>query len=92
MKARTAATSVIPGLQGRLADGDRDQALQQVVDGKGSRDEREDLEGVVSPIWSRRVPERAGVSRLVVPVSALGKGNPVENLKAFGENVISKIG
>ena len=33
-----------------------------------------------------------GVSRLVVPLPALGAGNPVENLKAFRENVISKIG
>jgi probable F420-dependent oxidoreductase len=33
-----------------------------------------------------------GVSRLIVPVPALGKGDPIENLKAFGENVISKIG
>ena len=33
-----------------------------------------------------------GVGRLVVPVPALGKGNPVDNLKAFSENVISKIG
>lgn len=33
-----------------------------------------------------------GVSRLVVPLPALGKGNPVENLKAFSENVISKVG
>ena len=33
-----------------------------------------------------------GVSRLVVPLPALGAGNPVENLKAFREKVISKIG
>ena len=32
-----------------------------------------------------------GVGRLVVPLPALGKGNPAENLKAFSENVISKI-
>jgi hypothetical protein len=32
-----------------------------------------------------------GVSRLIVPVPALGKGSPVDNLKAFGENVISKL-
>ena len=32
-----------------------------------------------------------GVSRLVVPVFALGKGSPVDNLKAFGENVIAKL-
>lgn len=32
-----------------------------------------------------------GVSRLIVPVPALGKGNPVENMKAFSENVISKL-
>lgn len=32
-----------------------------------------------------------GVARLVVPVPALGKGNPVDNLKAFGENVIAKV-
>jgi probable F420-dependent oxidoreductase len=32
-----------------------------------------------------------GVGRLVVPVPALGKGNPVDNLKAFGENVIAKV-
>ena len=32
-----------------------------------------------------------GVSRLSVPVPALGKGNPVDNLKAFGENVITKL-
>ncbi len=33
-----------------------------------------------------------GVGRLVVPLYALGKGNPVEHLKAFSENVISKVG
>jgi probable F420-dependent oxidoreductase len=33
-----------------------------------------------------------GVGRLVVLLPALGKGNPVENLKAFGENVLSKVG
>ena len=33
-----------------------------------------------------------GVSRLVVPLPALGAGNPVENLKTFREKVISKIG
>ena len=32
-----------------------------------------------------------GVDRLIVPMPALGKGNPVDNLKAFGENVISKL-
>jgi probable F420-dependent oxidoreductase len=32
-----------------------------------------------------------GVSRLIVPMPALGKGNPVDNLKAFGENVIAKL-
>jgi hypothetical protein len=32
-----------------------------------------------------------GVGRLVVPLPALGKGNPVENLKAFSENVLSKV-
>ena len=32
-----------------------------------------------------------GVSRLVVPVFALGKGKPADNLKAFGENVIAKL-
>jgi probable F420-dependent oxidoreductase len=32
-----------------------------------------------------------GVGRLVVPVPALGQGNPVDNLKAFGENVIAKV-
>jgi probable F420-dependent oxidoreductase len=33
-----------------------------------------------------------GVGRLIVPVPALGKGNPVDNLKAFSEKVISKLG
>lgn len=33
-----------------------------------------------------------GVGRLVVPLPALGQGNPVENLKAFGEKVIPKVG
>lgn len=32
-----------------------------------------------------------GVSRLVVSIMALGKGNPIENMKAFGDNVISKL-
>ena len=35
--------------------------------------------------------EDMGVSRLIVPVPALGKGNPVDNLKAFGENVLAKL-
>lgn len=33
-----------------------------------------------------------GVSRLIVPLPALGRGNPVDNLKAFSENVIAKVG
>ena len=33
-----------------------------------------------------------GVDRLIAPVPALGKGNPVENIQAFGENVIAKVG
>jgi len=33
-----------------------------------------------------------GVSRLIVPAQALGQGNPAENVQAFGENVISKLG
>jgi len=33
-----------------------------------------------------------GVSRLIVPVQARGAGSPAENLQAFGENVISKLG
>jgi probable F420-dependent oxidoreductase len=33
-----------------------------------------------------------GVGRLIVPVQALGKGSPVDNLKAFGENVIPRVG
>ncbi|MEE3330756.1 MAG: LLM class F420-dependent oxidoreductase [Myxococcota bacterium] len=32
-----------------------------------------------------------GVSRLIVPLPALGKGNPVENLNAFAEKVIAKL-
>ncbi|MDP6979967.1 MAG: LLM class F420-dependent oxidoreductase [Myxococcota bacterium] len=32
-----------------------------------------------------------GVSRLVVMLPALGKGNPADNMKAFAENVISKV-
>jgi len=32
-----------------------------------------------------------GVSRLVVPMFALGRGNPVENLQAFGENVLARL-
>jgi probable F420-dependent oxidoreductase len=33
-----------------------------------------------------------GVSRLIVPVQALGQGNPAENIQNFGENVISQLG
>ncbi len=33
-----------------------------------------------------------GVGRLVVMLPALGPGNPADNLKAFGENVIAKVG
>ncbi len=33
-----------------------------------------------------------GVNRLVVPVPALGKGNPAENIKAFADKVIGKVG
>jgi probable F420-dependent oxidoreductase len=33
-----------------------------------------------------------GVSRLIVPLPALGAGNPIDNLKAFRENVLSKVG
>jgi probable F420-dependent oxidoreductase len=32
-----------------------------------------------------------GVGRLIVPLPALGAGNPVDNLKAFRENVLSKV-
>ena len=37
-----------------------------------------------------RYAER-GVSRLIVPLPALGPGNPADTLKAFGENVIAKL-
>lgn len=33
-----------------------------------------------------------GVGRLVVPLPALGKGNPADNLKSFGEKVLAKLG
>ena len=33
-----------------------------------------------------------GVNRLVAPVPALGKGNPVENIQAFAEKAIGKLG
>ena len=33
-----------------------------------------------------------GVGRLIVPLPALGRGKPAENLQAFSENVLSKIG
>lgn len=32
-----------------------------------------------------------GVSRLIAPVQALGQGNPVDNVKAFGEKVLAKL-
>lgn len=32
-----------------------------------------------------------GVGRLVVPLPAIVKGNPVESLQAFGQNVLSKL-
>lgn len=32
-----------------------------------------------------------GVGRLVTPLPAIVKGNPVDSLKAFGENVLSKV-
>ena len=32
-----------------------------------------------------------GVGRLVVMLPALGKGNPADNLKAFGDNVLAKL-
>ena len=32
-----------------------------------------------------------GVGRLVVPVPAIVKGDPVESLQAFGENVTAKL-
>jgi len=32
------------------------------------------------------------VSRLVVPFPALGQGNPIENLKAFSDQVMAKLG
>ena len=35
--------------------------------------------------------EKMGVHRLIAPLQALGKGSPVDNLKAFGENVIAKL-
>lgn len=37
-----------------------------------------------------RYAER-GVTRLVVPLPAIAKGNPVESLKAFADNVIAKL-
>jgi len=36
--------------------------------------------------------EDLGVSRLIVPVQALGQGNPAENIQNFGENVIPQLG
>jgi probable F420-dependent oxidoreductase len=35
--------------------------------------------------------EDLGVARLIVPLPALGKGNPADNLKTFGEKVVSRI-
>jgi probable F420-dependent oxidoreductase len=35
--------------------------------------------------------EEMGVSRLITPVTALGKGNPVENITRFGDQVLSKL-
>lgn len=32
-----------------------------------------------------------GVSRLIVPVQALGSGNPAENIKRFADNVIAQL-
>ena len=32
-----------------------------------------------------------GVGRLVVPVPAIVKGNPIESIQAFGENVLAKL-
>jgi probable F420-dependent oxidoreductase len=34
---------------------------------------------------------KMGVSRLIVMLPALGKGNPADNLAQFGENVLSKL-
>ncbi len=36
--------------------------------------------------------EELGVGRLIVPVPALGAGNPVDNLKTFAEKVLSTLG
>lgn len=35
--------------------------------------------------------EELGVDRLVVPLPALGKGNPLENLDRFGDEVVAKL-
>jgi probable F420-dependent oxidoreductase len=35
--------------------------------------------------------EELGVSRLIVPLQALGGGNPVENLERFGGEVVAKL-
>ena len=33
-----------------------------------------------------------GVQRLVAMLPALGPGNPLDNLKAFGDDVLAKLG
>ena len=43
-----------------------------------------------NPRFVRRYADM-GVSRLIVPLPALGRGNPIDNLKAFSDNVIAKI-
>ena len=35
--------------------------------------------------------EELGVSRLIIPLQALGAGNPVENLDRLGNDVLAKL-
>jgi probable F420-dependent oxidoreductase len=60
---------------------------------------REPAEIEVTSMWAPNPSDRSeverytdlGVKRLVVPIFALGRGNPVENFQAFGQTVIAKI-
>ena len=64
--------------------------------GKEGRD-RSEIE--VTSMWAPRGGDLSpiegfadlGVSRLIVPVQALGGGNPAENIKRFADDVIAKL-
>ena len=73
--------------------------LMKELDEACEQEERDRAEIEVSATWFPNAEDLSdveryaemGVQRLIVPVPAIVKGNPMESLQTFAENVLSKI-